>query len=91
MGLEVLRKQGAVLSAIDYCVYVNGLFQELRRNRSGRWVENSLLGILGYSDDNILLAPSVEALQTMLNICEMYAARSSPPTPTLLMDRTHIT
>ena len=67
-------KQGAVLSAIAYCVYVNGLFQELRRNRSGCWVENSFLGILGYSDDNILLAPSIEALQDMLNICEKYAA-----------------
>ena len=25
-------KQGAVLSAIAYCVYVNGLFEELKRN-----------------------------------------------------------
>ena len=63
-----------MLSAIAYCVYVNGLFQELRRNRSGCWVENTFLGILGYSDDNILLAPSIEALQTMLIICERYAA-----------------
>ena len=37
-GIFSLRngcKQGAVLSAIAYCVYVNGLFEELRRNRSG--------------------------------------------------------
>ena len=68
-------KQGAVLSAIAYCVYVNGLFEELRKNRSGCWVGQSFLGILGYSDDNILLAPSIDALQTMLDICEKYAAR----------------
>ena len=40
-GIFSLRngcKQGAVLSAIAYCVYVNGLFEELRRNRSGCWV-----------------------------------------------------
>ena len=67
-------KQGAVLSAIAYCVYVNGLFEELRRNRSGCWVGQTFLGIMGYSDDNFLLAPSGEALQVMLKICENYAA-----------------
>ena len=68
-------KQGAVLSAILYCVYVNGLFEELRKNRSGCWIGQTFLGLLGYSDDNFLLAPSKEALQTMLTICEEYAAR----------------
>ena len=66
-------KQGAVLSAIAYCVYVNGLFEELLKNRSGCWIERSYLGLLGYSDDNFLLAPSREALQSMLSICERYA------------------
>ena len=67
-------KQGAVLSAIAYCVYVNGLFEELRRNRSGCWAGQTFLGLMGYSDDNFLLAPSREALQAMLTICEEYAA-----------------
>ena len=66
-------KQGAVLSAIAYCIYVNNLFVELKKNRSGCWIETSYLGILGYSDDNLLLAPSREALQVMLSICEKYA------------------
>ena len=65
-------KQGAVLSEIVYCVYVNDLFKELRRNRSGCWVGQTFLGIMGYSDDNFLLAPSREALQSMLTICEKY-------------------
>lgn len=65
-------KQGAVLSAIAYCVYVNDLFKELRRNRSGCWVGQTFFGIMGYSDDNFLLAPSREALQSMLTICEKY-------------------
>ena len=55
-------------------MYVNGLFEELRKNRSGCWVGHTYLGILGYSDDNFLLAPSREALQVMLSICEKYAA-----------------
>ena len=66
-------KQWAVLSAIAYCVYVNGLFEELHKNRSGCWVGGSFLGLLGYSDDNFLLTPSREALQSMLYICEKYA------------------
>ena len=66
-------KQGAVLSAVLYCVYVNGLFRELRKNKSGCWVGRTYLGLLGYSDDNFLLAPSRESLQSMLAICEKYA------------------
>ena len=31
------------------------------------------LGIVGYSDDNFLLAPSLEALQDMLKTCESFA------------------
>ena len=65
-------KQGAVLSAIAYCVYVNGLFEELSKNKSRCWVGSTFLVLLGYSDDNILLAPSRESLQTMLSICENY-------------------
>ena len=41
-------KQGAAVSSvIAYCVYVNGLFEELRRNRSGCWVGQTFLGLLG--------------------------------------------
>ena len=66
-------KQGAVLSAILYCIYVNGLFERLRSRRSGCWMGSTYLGILGYADDNFLLAPSREALQSMLDTCDEYA------------------
>ena len=52
---------------------MNGLFEELVKNKSGCWVGRTFLGMLGYSDDNFLLAPSREALQSMLAICEKYA------------------
>ena len=67
-------RQGAVLSAILYCFYVNNLFKILRRNGSGCWVNSHYFGIIGYSDDSFLLAPSLDALQEMLSICEKYAA-----------------
>ena len=66
-------KQGGVLSAILYCFYCNDLFKYLREGSSGCWINGHYMGILGYSDDNILLAPSRSALQNMLNICEDYA------------------
>ena len=66
-------KQGAVLSAILYCFYVNDLFKILRKKKSGCSIQGYFLGILGYADDNLLLAPSKEALQEMLNTCDSFA------------------
>ena len=65
--------QGAVLSAILYCFYVNDFFKILRKNGSGCWINSNFFGIVGYSDDSFLLAPSLDALQEMLSICENYA------------------
>ena len=65
-------RQGAVLSAMFYCIYVNEIFTRLRNTKQGCWVNCDYVGILGYSDDNILLAPSQTALQEMLQVCEVY-------------------
>ena len=66
-------RQGAVLSAIAYCFYCEDLFALLKKRRTGCWVLGYYHGILGYSDDNWLLAPSLAALQDMLRTCEEYA------------------
>ena len=47
-------KQGVVLSAIFYCMYTNGLFQELRRQNIGCCVDQNYIGIVGYADDLFL-------------------------------------
>ena len=67
-------RQGAILSALAYCFYCEELFVLLERGRSGCWVNGFFLGLLGYSDDNICLAPSLNALQSMLETCESYAS-----------------
>ena len=59
-------KQGAVLSAILYCFYMNGLFALLRERKAGCWVKGVFYDIIGYSDDIWLLAPPRPALQKML-------------------------
>ena len=66
-------RQGAILSAIAYCFYCEELFALLESRRSGCCVNGFFLGLLGYSDDNICLAPSLSALQDMLETCEAYA------------------
>ena len=67
-------RQGAILSGILYCFYTNDLFTLLRRNRTGCWVNNVFMGIFGYSDDNLLVAPSLDSLQEMIQVCENYAS-----------------
>ena len=67
-------RQGAILSALAYCFYCEDLFQVLEKRRSGCWVNGFFLGLLGYSDDNVCLAPSLNALQDMLETCEKYAS-----------------
>ena len=66
-------KQGAVLSAILYCVYMNDLFVLLRKKKYGCWINGEYFGIIGYADDLFLLAPCKTALQEMLTTCESYA------------------
>ena len=78
--------QGKVLAAIAYCMYCEELFSILRRKRSGCWVMGHFRGIFGYSDDNWLLAPSLSALQDILDTCQEYAAThnlkfSTDPSP----------
>ena len=67
-------KQGAILSAVLYCVYTNGLYEELRRSKIGCWLGRNYIGVLGYADDLFLIAPSIDGLQEMLYVCERYAA-----------------
>ena len=68
-------KQGAIISAVLYCVYTNGLFDELRRMRVGCCIGRDFVGALGYADDLFLLSPSLDGLQDMLKVCEQYAKK----------------
>ena len=65
--------QGAILSALAYCFYCEQLFSFLEQRRAGCWIKGHFLGLLGYSDDNVCLAPSLHALQEMIKTCEEFA------------------
>ena len=65
-------KQGAVLSPILFCVYIDSLFTVLRRNRTGCWINGMYAGIMGYADDMWLLSPTQDGLQEMVQMCSYY-------------------
>ena len=52
---------------------MNGLFEKLRVQKTGCWINGDFVGILGYADDNFLLSPTLDGLQEMLNTCADYA------------------
>ena len=66
-------KQGGVLSARLFCVYIDDLFLLLRKKKSGCWMKGHFVGVLGYADDLLLLAPSRDGLQEMIRTCEHHA------------------
>ena len=66
-------KQGGVLSPHLYCIYTDDLFELLRKKKTGCWMNNAFVGILGYADDLLLLSPTLDGLQSMFKTCEDYA------------------
>ena len=43
-------KQGAVLSPRLFCVYIDELFDILRKKQTGCWVNDKFIGIVGFAD-----------------------------------------
>ena len=62
--------QGGVLSPYLFAIYVNDIIEILQRSGLGCHYKNVSLCIFMYADDILLLAPSVNALQQMIYICE---------------------
>ena len=54
-------------------MYIDDLFKEMRRRKTGCWIRNTFCGIVGYADDLLLMAPTLDGLQKMLKLCESYA------------------
>ena len=67
-------KQGAILSPMLYCVYVDNLLHLLSRAGVGCQIGYHFVGALAYADDITLIAPTATAMRTMLRICDIFAA-----------------
>ena len=78
--------QGKILAGFAYCFYCYDLTDNLKNSGYGCTINDVYAGIAGYSDDDLLLAPSISALQGMLKIAEDYAIQhglkfSTDPNP----------
>jgi len=63
-------RQGGVLSPYLFALYVDVIIDKVREQRTGCYIGSFCLSILLYADDMLLLAPSLEALQQLIFICE---------------------
>ena len=68
-------EQGSCLSPCLFAIYMDELLQILRRSGIGCHVLDLFAGAFFYADDLIILAPTRQALQEMLTICEDYATQ----------------
>ena len=68
-------KQGAVLSSILFCIYIDELIKRLRRNKTGCWINGNFVGVIVYADDIILLSPTLDGLQEMIKTCSDYTTQ----------------
>ena len=65
-------RQGSSTSPSLFSIYIDSLFFELEKSGLGCYIENQFLGAFGYADDIVLLSPSLEALQKMVDICKLF-------------------
>jgi hypothetical protein len=66
-------KQGAVLSPILFCVYMDDLLTALSKSGCGCYIGRQFVGALAYADDIVLLAPTPNAMRKLLQLCQDYA------------------
>ena len=65
-------RQGGVASPILFTVYMDELIHRLEKRNIGCYVGRQFFGVLCYADDVTLLAPTVNALQNLLDTCQHF-------------------
>ena len=61
-----------IQSPIIFTVVLDGLFDNLLQSGVGCRIDNIFAGAFGYANDIVLLAPSADALNIVISICEEY-------------------
>jgi len=68
-------RQGGILSPYLYNVYTDDLNVTLRDTGIGCHIHDGCINSLSYADDMVLLAPTADALQDLINVCQVYGAK----------------
>jgi len=63
-------RQGGVLSPQLFAVYIDDVIKAVQSQKSGCFMRHVCINIILYADDILLLSPSIEGLQQLLNVCE---------------------
>jgi hypothetical protein len=66
-------KQGAVLSPVLFCIYIDELLTLLSQAGVGCYIGSQFVGVLAYADDVVIIAPTATAMRKLLDICDDYA------------------
>jgi hypothetical protein len=66
-------KQGAVMSPVLFCVYIDELLISISKAGVGCYIGGIFVGAFAYADDIVIVAPSATALRSLLTICDDYA------------------
>jgi len=64
-------RQGGVLSPILFGIYIDGLVKLVDKSNTGCKIGVLCTAIFLYADDIILLAPSIQVLQSLIRVCEL--------------------
>lgn len=67
-------RQGGQLSPLLYNVYTDDLNYKLENTRVGCYVSGTCVNSISYADDMVLVAPTLSALQKLVDTCNIYAA-----------------
>ena len=68
IDVDVGVRQGCVLSPVLFSIYINGLAKEVASSSLGIDVDGKNVAILLYADDIVLIAGSIESLQSQIDI-----------------------
>ena len=68
-------RQGSILSPALFAVYVDEMLVELRKLGVGCTVAGVYMGAMGFCDDLLLLAPTRDGMQLMLDTCQRFAGK----------------
>ena len=66
-------RQGGILSPLFFNVYMDDLSSILNNAKVGCTINEVIINHLMYADDIVLIAPSIRAMQTLLNSCDSFA------------------
>ena len=64
-------RQGGVLSPYLFSVYIDDIIETVAKQQIGCVYRSFVVSIILYADDILLLAPSIDSLQKLVNLCQL--------------------